>query len=78
MPIYTFRNKQTGEVKDMMLSVSSMQELTDQGEWEQIIGAPNMVTHTGNIINKTSGDWKDHLKKIKKSTSRRVANSINI
>ena len=78
MPIYTFRNKQTGEVKDMMLSVSSMQELTEQGEWEQIIGAPNMVTHTGNIINKTSGDWKDHLKKIKKSTSRRVANSINI
>lgn len=76
MPLYTFRNKETGEVKDMILSVSSMEELTEQGEWEQIIGAPNMVSHTGNIINKTSGDWKDHLKKIQKSTSRRIKNTI--
>lgn len=78
MPLYTFRNKETGEVKDMMLSVSSMQELTEQGEWEQIIGAPNMVSHTGNMVNKTSSDWKDHLKNIKKSTSRRYENSIKV
>jgi len=78
MPLYTFRNNKTGEVKDMVISVSSMQELTEQGEWEQVIGAPNMVTHTGNIVNKTSGDWKDHLKKIKKSSGKQVANTINL
>lgn len=78
MPLYTFRNKETGEEKVMMLSISAMEELTEQGEWQQIIAAPSMVSHTGNIINKTSGDWKDYLKKIKKSTSRRHENSINI
>ena len=78
MPLYTFRNKETGEVKDMILSVSAMEELTEQGEWEQIIGAPNMVTHTGNIINKTSGDWKDHLKKIKKASGKQVNNTVNV
>jgi hypothetical protein len=78
MPLYTFRNKETGETKDMVISVSSMQKLTEEGVWEQVIGAPNMVTHTGNIVNKTSGDWKDHLKKIKKSSGKQVANSINL
>jgi len=78
MPLYTFRNKESGEVKDMLLSISAMEELKEEGEWEQIIGAPNLVTHTGNVINKTSSDWKDHLKNIKKNTSRRVKNSINV
>ena len=36
------------------------------GEWTQVmLRAPADVTHTGNIVNKTSGDWKDLLKKIK-------------
>jgi hypothetical protein len=70
MPLYTFKNKETGEVKDMILSVSSMVELVEQGEWEQVIGAPALVTHTGNIVNKTSEDWKGHLKNIKKSAGR--------
>jgi hypothetical protein len=78
MPLYTFRNKQTGEEKSMMLSISAMEELTEQGEWQQVIGAPNMVSHTGNIVNKTSSDWKDHLKNIKKSTSRRYENSVKV
>jgi hypothetical protein len=45
-----------------------MTVLTDNesGEWDQIIGAPKIVTHTGSIINKTSSDWKNLLGKIKK------------
>jgi hypothetical protein len=30
------------------------------------------------MINKTSSDWKDHLKNIKKSTSRRYENSVKV
>ena len=78
MPLYTFRNIETDEVVTELMSISDMEELVAQGEWKQIIGAPNLVTHTGMIINKTSGDWKDHLKKIKKSSGHRVKNSINI
>jgi len=70
------RNLQTGEVEDMLISISQMEKLLEDGQYEQVIGAPNLVSHTGNIINKTSSDWKDHLKNIKKSTSRRYKNTI--
>lgn len=78
MPSYTFRNIETGELKDELLTISEMEELVAEGEWKQVIGAPQLVTHTGNIVNKTSGDWKDHLKKIKKSSGHRVTNSIKV
>lgn len=78
MPLYTMKNTTTGEVKDMMMSISAMEELRATGEWTQIIGAPNLVTHTGNMINKTSDDWKSHLKNIKKASGTRVKNSINV
>jgi hypothetical protein len=68
MPTYTLKNRKTGEVADRVCSISEMTVLTDNesGEWDQIIGAPKIVTHTGSIINKTSSDWKNLLGKIKK------------
>ena len=63
----------------MLLSISKKEEMVASGEWEQVHKrAPADVTHTGNIINKTSGDWKNHLEGIKKKTSRRYKNSINV
>lgn len=78
MPLYTMKNKITGEVKDMLLKISVMTEMTNSGEWEQIIGSPALVTHTGNIVNKTSSDWKNHLQKIQKNSGRFVKNSIKV
>lgn len=78
MPMYTMRNKTTGEVEDKRLSIAEMQALVEQGDWEQIIGAPSLVTHTGNIVNKTPDSWKSHLKSIKKSAGKQVANTIKL
>ena len=78
MPMYTMRNKTTGEVEDKRLSIAEMQTLVEQGDWEQIIGAPSLVTHTGNIVNKTPDSWKSHLKSIKKSAGKQVANTIKL
>ncbi len=78
MPLYTMKNTTTGETQDMMLSISQMEEMRATGDWTQVIGAPNLVTHTGNMVNKTSGDWKDHLKNIKKAAGTRVANSVKV
>lgn len=70
MPTYDLKNIKTGEVKEMFLTISKKEEMLASGEWEQkILGAPATVTHTGNIINKTSGDWKDLLKTIKKGAT---------
>ena len=62
------KNVKTGEVHTMILKISEMEEMKASGEWDTVIGAPSLVTHTGNMINKTSGDWKDLLKKIKKES----------
>jgi len=70
MPTYDLRNTKTGEIKEMLLTISKKEEMVASGEWEQIhTRAPADVTHTGNIINKTSGDWKDLLKTIKKGAT---------
>jgi hypothetical protein len=70
MPTYSFRNKETGEVFDKILKISEREEFLASGEYEQLIGAPSLVTHTGNIVNKTSSDWKDLLKKIDKGSGK--------
>ena len=79
MPLYTFKNKETGELKDMMLSISAMEELKAQGEWAQhFASAPGLISQSGSTISRTSGDWKDHLKRIKKSSGHKVKNTVNI
>lgn len=76
MPTYTFKNLKTGEVRDEIMSIRDMERLISEGEWTQVIGAPQLVSHTGNIINKTSSGWKEHLKNIKKSSG--SGNSIKL
>ena len=62
MPTYDMKNIKTGEIEEMIISIAKKEEMLASGEWEQkILGATALVTHTGNIINKTSGDWKDLL-----------------
>jgi len=78
MPLYTMRNTKTGEVEDKMLRIAEMQDLVASGEWEQIIGGAALITHTGNMINKTPDSWKSHLKDIKKKAGKQVANTIKL
>lgn len=69
MPTYDMRNVTTGEVKEMIIPWSKKKEMLESGEWESVhLKMAPIVTHTGNIINKTSGDWKDLLKKIKEGS----------
>jgi hypothetical protein len=67
MPTYDLKNTKTGEIKEMILSISKKEDMVASGEWEQVhLGVADLVSHTGNIINKTSGDWKSLMNKMKK------------
>ena len=70
MPMYTIVNRKTEDTQTVMCSYDSLQEkLKELGpDWSQQLGAPALVTHTGNIVNKTSSDWKNLLGKIKKGS----------
>lgn len=71
MPTYTMKNVKTGETQDMFLKIAEKESMVESGDWQQVhTAAANIVTHTGNIINKTSGDWKNHLQNIKKNSGR--------
>lgn len=71
MPSYDLKNNETGEVENFLISITKKEEMVATGEWSQVfLGAPATVTHTGNIINQTSGDWKNHLQNIKSAASK--------
>lgn len=67
MPTYDLRNTKTGEEISHLCTIAEKEAMVASGEWVQFHSRmPADVTHTGNMVNKTSGDWKDLLKKIKK------------
>ena len=72
MALYTITNDETNETEELFCTYEDLQKtLEKRGEpWRQVIGTPGFVTHTGNIVNKTSSDWKDLLKGIKKNSGR--------
>jgi hypothetical protein len=72
MALYTITNDKTDETEDLFCTYEDLQNILEKrGEpWRQVIGTPGFVSHTGNIVNKTSGDWKDLLKGIKKGSGR--------
>jgi len=72
MPLYTIINDETNEMEDLFCSYDEMQKtLKEKGDsWRNIIGMPALVSSTGNVVNKTSGDWKNLLQRMEKGSGR--------
>jgi len=79
MPTYDLKYIKTGEIESHLISISKKEAMVESGEYVQVhLGVAATVTHTGNIVNKTSTDWKNHLERIKKSAGKRVKNTVNV
>lgn len=77
MPTYDLRNKETGEVKEMILSISKKEEMVASGEWEQVhLASTTIVSDVGGLLSKADDGFKDLLKNIKKHSGRR--NTIKV
>lgn len=71
MPTYNMKNKVTGEVREMYLTISGRDEfLKENPDWEQALSTPRLVSQVGSNISKTDGGWKEVLGKIKKGSGR--------
>lgn len=70
MPQYTMVNKETGEEKHVILSVSEREKwLDDNPDWKQSLTTPRIVSGVGTtVVSKTDDGWKDVLKKVKKGS----------
>ena len=75
MPTYTMVNNETGEEKEMILSLTERQELLDTGEWKQKLSTAKFVTQVGSTLSKTSDGWKDVLSRVKSGAAK--SNTIN-
>jgi len=64
------KNKASGEIREMILSLSERQELLDTGDWEQMLSIPNFVSDTQSTLRRAGSDWQEHLGRIKQGSGR--------
>jgi hypothetical protein len=69
MPTYTVRNKVTEEEYETICSWNELQELLEvNSDLVQGLSTAKFVSQHGSTIGRTSGDWRDLLKKLKKGS----------
>lgn len=77
MPRYTIINTSDDTEYEIQCSWDELQiVLNENPNLKQGLSTPNFVTQTGNTISKTSTDWRDLLKKVKKGSGK--GNTINV
>ena len=74
MPLYDFLNKETGENEEHMVKLAGYDQfIKDNPHLQREFTTAGIISHAGgNIVSKTSSDWRDHLKKIKKNAGRKA------
>lgn len=77
MPRYTIIDTSDDTEYEIQCSWDELQTvLSENNNLKQGLSTPNFVTQTGNTISKTSTDWRDLLKKVKKGSGK--GNTINV
>lgn len=65
MPLYEFRIKESGETFEEYFTYDQKKEfLEDNPEFEEIIGAPNIISGIAGITHKTDSGFNDLLNRI--------------
>ena len=76
MPSYTMIDVETGEEKDMILSLSEREALLAEGKYKQKLTTAKFVSGVGDTARKAAGDgWNDVLQKVKKGSAK--GNTVN-
>lgn len=72
MPIYNFRNKQTGEITEVSLRISELDKYKeDNPDLESVIlSAPGLTSGHKTARQLAGGDWNNMLDNIKKKSGR--------
>lgn len=78
MPIYKFKEKESGEITEVSLRISELDQYKeDNPSLEQVIDyAPIMVTNVKSTLSMAGSEWSDHLKNIKSKSGR--GNTIKV
>ena len=71
MPTYTMIEVESGEEKEMILSLSEREELLATGKYKQKLSTAKFISSTDGFVRKQAGSgWNDVLNKVKKGSAR--------
>jgi len=72
MPIYNFRSKETGEITEVTLRISQLDQYkTDNPQLEQVhLSAPSLASGHKSARQLAGSDWNDLLKGIKNNSGK--------
>jgi len=72
MPVYKFKEKESGEITEVSLRISELDQYKeDNPNLQQVIDyTPNMVTNVKSTLTMAGSGWSDHLKNIKSKSGR--------
>jgi predicted nucleic acid-binding Zn ribbon protein len=72
MPIYNFRSTETGEITEVTLRISQLDQYkTDNPQLEQVhLSAPGLTSGNKSARQLAGSDWNDLLKGIKKNSGK--------
>ena len=77
MPTYTIVNKKTEEEFDVFMTWTELQEmLKENPDLNQKLTTPGFVQAAKTPLRQAGEGWRDHLKRIKKTSGR--GNTINV
>jgi len=77
MPLYEYRNKNTGEIITKMVKIADREQfLKDNPELESIISAPTIATEIGGTLKKAGDGWKEVQNRIKSGLPPRLKDNI--
>jgi hypothetical protein len=72
MPIYSFRNKETGAIAEVILRISDYdQYLSDNPNLERYYdGVPGLISSSKTPLRQAGNEWRNHLDRIKKGSGK--------
>tara|TARA_A100001388_G_scaffold40318_2_gene25731 strand:+ start:819 stop:1049 length:231 start_codon:yes stop_codon:yes gene_type:complete len=68
MPTYNVKNTKTEEVIEVHCTYNELEAMCNTGEWEKMLSTPAFVTQVNGTLSRTSNNFRDRLKEIKKTS----------
>jgi hypothetical protein len=79
MPLYDFKNLETGNIETKMMSIADMQEYVKDKNIQQVISAPAVIGEVSGSVGRKAGDgWKEVQQRIKSGLPPRLKGNIDV
>ena len=77
MPLYDFKDKETGEIITKMVKIADREQfLKDNPKLESVISAPRITTGDSSALQKAGDGWKEVQSRIKSGLPPRLKDNI--